>query len=47
MANNLSHQNYENQHTENKNLNNSNNRILKVKNSFLEFEKDFRELKDR
>ena len=39
----LRHQNYKNEHL----TNTQRNRILKAKNCCLEWEKDFRELKDR
>ena len=43
--NHLKHQNYKSEHTEVKYVNNIQElRILKVKNSLLELEKDFKEL---
>ena len=45
--NRLRHQNYKNENTETKYLNNiRNNVILNVKNSLLQLEKDFKELRD-
>ena len=46
--NRLGHQNYKNENTETKYLNNTRkSRTLKVKNSLLELKKDFKELRDR
>ena len=46
--NRLGHQNYKNENTETKYLNNiRKSRTLKVKNSLLELKKDFKELRDR
>ena len=46
--NHLRYENNKNEHTEMKYLNSiQKNKILKVKNSLLELEKHFRELKDR
>ena len=46
--NHLRYENNKNEHTEMKHLNSiQKNKILKVKNSLLELEKHFRELKDR
>ena len=46
--NRLGHQNYKNENTETKYLNNiRKSRTLKVKNSLLELKKNFKELRDR